>query len=242
MTSAFSRTIRLLGEPALETLRQSRIILFGLGGVGASAAEALVRAGIGKITLVDGDTVCASNLNRQLVALHSTIGQPKVEAMAARARDINPDIEIETHNLFYLPECAGRIDLAPYDYVIDAIDTVTAKIELVLRARSAGRPIISCMGTGNKLDPSRFEVTDISQTAVCPLCKVMRKALRQRGIERLKVVFSREPPRTAIASADDTGRLVPGSVSFVPPVAGFILAGEVIRDLLETSGTLRAST
>ena len=227
---AFSRTECLLGGGALETLRRSRVAVFGIGGVGSFAVEALARVGVGHFVLVDGDLVCLTNLNRQLIALHSTIGLPKVDVMAGRVRDINPDAEVETFKTFYLPENADRFDLSRCDYIVDAVDTVAAKAELAARARQAGVPVISCMGAGNKLDPTRFEVADIADTSVCPLCKVMRKELKKRGLTSLKVVYSKEPPvKPAEAGADR--RRIPGSVSFVPSVAGLILAGEVVRDL-----------
>ena len=218
-----TRTEQLLGSAAVDRLRASRVALFGLGGVGSFTAEALARAGVGHLLLVDGDTVAPSNLNRQLVALHSTLGQPKADVMAARIRDISPDIRVDARHAFYLPENADAFDFAGFDYVIDAVDTVAAKVELAVRAHTAGVPLVSCMGAGNRLDPARFEVADLFATSVCPLCKAMRKALKARGINALTVVYSREPP--AVASRP------PGSVSFVPSAAGLILAGVVIRAL-----------
>ena len=218
-----TRTEQLLGSAAVDRLRASRVALFGLGGVGSFTAEALARAGVGHLLLVDGDTVAPSNLNRQLVALHSTLGRPKAEVMAARIRDISPDIRVDARHAFYLPENADVFDFAGFDYVIDAVDTVAAKVELAVRAHAASVPLVSCMGAGNKLDPARFEVADLFATSVCPLCKAMRKALKARGINALTVVYSREPP--AVASRP------PGSVSFVPSAAGLILAGVVIRAL-----------
>ncbi len=218
-----TRTEQLLGSAAVDRLRASRVALFGLGGVGSFTAEALARAGVGHLLLVDGDTVAPSNLNRQLVALRSTLGRPKAEVMAARIRDISSDIRVDARHAFYLPENADTFDFADFDYVIDAIDTVVAKVELAVRAHAAGVPLVSCMGAGNKLDPARFEVADLFATSVCPLCKAMRKALKARGVNALTVVYSREPPAVACHP--------PGSVSFVPSAAGLILAGVVIRAL-----------
>jgi len=245
---AFSRTEYLLGKPALETLRKSRVAVFGIGGVGSFTVEALARAGVGHFLLVDDDLVCLTNLNRQLIALHSTLGRPKVEVMAERVRDINPQADVETLQTFYLPENADRFDLSRFDYVVDAVDTVSAKVELAVRAHRAGVRIVSCMGAGNKLDPTRFEVADIAETSVCPLCKVMRKELKKRGLAALTVVYSKELPAVPVETEATScrhncvcpkgsprtctvRRRIPGSVSFVPPVAGLILAGEVVRGL-----------
>lgn len=237
----FSRTERLLGPAALDTLRHSRVAVFGIGGVGSYAAEALARSAVGRFLLVDADLVCPTNLNRQIIALHSTLGRPKVEVMAERIHDINPVARVETRQTFYLPENADQTDLSAFDYVVDAIDTVSAKVELAVRAQQAGVPLISCMGAGNKLDPTRFEVADLFDTAVCPLCKVMRKELKERGVTALKVVYSREAPLTpredaaaepAAPGSGKSGRRMPGSIAFVPSVAGLILAGEVVRDLV----------
>jgi len=218
-----TRTEQLLGADAVERLRTSRVALFGLGGVGSFTAEALARAGVGHLLLVDGDNVAPRNLNRQLVALHSTLGQPKADVMAARIRDISPAVRVDARRAVYLPEHADDFDLAGFDYVIDAVDTVAAKVELAVRACAVGVPLVSCMGAGNKLDPARFEVADLFATSVCPLCKAMRKALKARGVTALTVVYSRETPAVACRP--------PGSVSFVPAVAGLILAGVVIRAL-----------
>ena len=236
MRNEFSRTELLLGSAAVARLAAARVAVFGIGGVGGHAVEALARCGVGTLDLIDNDTVSLTNLNRQLIALHSTIGQYKVDVAAARIADINPHAVVHTYRTFYLPETAAQFDFAQYDYVIDAIDTVTAKLDLAVRAYRTGTPIISAMGAGNKLDPTRFEVTDIFKTSVCPLARVMRTELRRRGVPHLKVVYSREPARTPFPSPDvqqEAGakRAVPGSVAFVPSVAGLILAGTVIRDL-----------
>lgn len=236
MLNQFSRTQLLLGTEAMEKLKRARVAVFGIGGVGGHAVDALARCGVGALDLIDNDTVSLTNLNRQLVALHSTIGRYKVDVAAARIADINPRAIVRTYRTFYLPETAGQFDFSQYDYVIDAIDTVTAKLDLAERAYRTGTPIISAMGAGNKLDPTRFEVTDISKTSVCPLARVMRTELRRRGVPHLKVVYSREPARTPHQNDDvrqEAGarRAMPGSVSFVPSVAGLILAGAVIRDL-----------
>ncbi|MBS5873068.1 MAG: tRNA threonylcarbamoyladenosine dehydratase [Clostridiales bacterium] len=232
MPDAFSRERMLLGEEAVERLQKSHVIVFGLGGVGSFAVEALARAGVGELTLVDHDTVSLTNLNRQLYALHSTMGRWKAEVACDRVRDINPDCRVHVIPEFYLPEHAERFWGARYDYIVDAIDTVSAKIDLACRAQELGIPIIASMGTGNKLDPSRFEVADIYDTQVCPLCRVMRRELKKRDVKKLKVVYSREEPRKPAPCGEETGkRAVPGSISFVPPAAGLLLAGEVIRAL-----------
>ena len=232
MTNDFSsRTELLLGADGLAKLAEARVAIFGLGGVGSYAAEALVRADVGHFLLVDHDAVSLSNLNRQLHATRRTVGQKKTEAMRARMLDVNPEAEIQTISEFYAPDCADQFFSAPLDYVIDAVDTVTSKLSLVVEAAKRDIPIISAMGAGNKLDPTRFEVADIYDTSVCPLAKVMRKELKKRGVSRLKVVYSKEPPLSAVANDNDHGRHAPGSVSFVPSAAGLILAGEVIRDL-----------
>lgn len=224
-----ARTRLLLGDAALMRLARARVALFGVGGVGGHCAEALARAGIGALDLYDNDVVSPSNLNRQLAALHSTLGQPKAQVMARRILDINPDCQVRAVELFYLPENADSVDLSAYDYVVDAIDTVSAKLELAQRCHALGVPLISCMGSGNKLDPSGFRVTDLYKTQGCPLARVMRKELRRRGVPALKVVFSPEEPQP-------TGARTPGSVSFVPGAAGLVLAGAVIRALAEGSG------
>jgi tRNA A37 threonylcarbamoyladenosine dehydratase len=226
MKESMERTAYLIGADGVEKLAGKHVALFGVGGVGGYVAEALGRAGVGRLTLVDNDTVSVSNINRQIIATYDTIGQQKTEVMAARLRSINPEIVIECRDCFFLPEIAGTFDFSEYDYVIDAVDTVTAKLELIMRAREVGTPIISCMGTGNKLDPGRFEITDISKTSVCPLAKVMRRELKKRGITKVKVLYSKEEPIKHEAGS------VPGSISFVPPAAGLMIAGEVIKDLL----------
>ncbi len=231
--SQFERTALLLGEGAVAKLRASRVAVFGVGGVGGFAVEALARAGIGTLDLIDHDTVSVTNLNRQIVALHSTIGKLKVDVAAERIHDICPDTAVNAHRCFYLPETAEMFDFAQYDYVIDAIDTVSGKMALIERAKAARTPIICAMGAGNKLDPTRFQVEDISKTQGCPLAKVIRLECRKRGIRNLKVVYSDETPiRPANAPKDpESGKVTPGSLSFVPSVMGLILAGEVIKDL-----------
>lgn len=229
----FSRTALLLGESSIKTLENSRVAVFGIGGVGSYAAEALARSGVGHLVLVDNDIVSPSNINRQLIATHDTLGQLKVKVMARRIHAINPQAEVDTHPVFYLPDQhQGLVDGC--DYIVDAIDTVAGKLSLAQEAYDKGIPIISSMGAGNKLDPTRFEVADLFDTSVCPLCRVMRREVRRMGIPHLKVVYSTEPPilhaNTAAQSAPGK-RQIPGSVAFVPSVAGLILAGQVIKDL-----------
>ena len=237
MSHPFSRTQLLLGKDAMETLAASRVAVFGVGGVGGFAVEALARSGVGTLDLIDSDTVSLTNLNRQIIATRRTVGQYKTDVAAARIHEINPDAVVHTHRVFYTPETAGQFDFSQYDYIVDAIDTVTGKIALVLQAQAAGTPIISSMGAGNKLDPTAFRVADIYQTSVCPLARVMRQELKKRGVKHLKVVYSQEPPRQPLPDPDDMElppegrRSVPGSTAFVPSVAGLILAGEVIKDL-----------
>jgi len=235
MREEFSRMGLLLGEEALSRLEGARVAVFGLGGVGGYTVEALARAGIGQLDLIDSDTVSLSNRNRQLLATRSTLGLPKTEAAKRRVLDINEEAQVTTWELFYNADTADRIDLSAYDYIVDAIDTVTAKLLLIQRAHDAGTPIISCMGTGNKLDPTAFQVADISKTAMCPLARVMRKELGKRGIKHLKVVYSQEEAMIPHGAEEEMAALgkrqIPGSVSFVPGAAGLILAGEVIRDL-----------
>lgn len=230
MEDIFTRTLLLLGQENMEKLARSRVAVFGVGGVGGYVVEALVRSGVGALELIDNDVVAPSNLNRQIIALRSTSGQPKVDVARARALDINPDCEVTVRRVFYLPETAGQFDFTEYDYVVDAIDTVTGKLMLAEQAKEAGTPLISSMGAGNKLDPTAFRVADIYDTKVCPLAKVMRRELRKRGIDSLKVVYSEEPPLTPEGDQEG-GRRFPGSVAFVPSVAGLILAGEVIKDI-----------
>ena len=229
----FSRSTLLIGEQAVSQLHKAHVAVFGLGGVGSYAAEALARAGIGTLTLIDHDTISITNLNRQLYALHSTVGQAKVEVAARRIHDINPECRVIPVQEFYLPDNAEQLLHTEFDYVIDAIDTVSAKIDLACRCKEMGIPIISCMGTGNKLDPTRFRVEKLSHTSTCPLCRIMRRELKKHGLENLKVVYSDEPPLSPAPSDEVTSkRQVPGSMSFVPPVAGMILAGEAIKDLI----------
>ena len=234
----FSRTELLFGKEAMEKLKNSRVAVFGVGGVGGYAVEALARSGVGALDLIDDDLVCLTNINRQIIALRSTVGQPKVEVAAARVKDINPDCVVRTYRTFYTPETADQFNFSEYDYVIDAIDTVTGKIGLVMQAKESGTPIISSMGAGNKLDPTAFKVADIYKTSVCPLARVMRRELKKRGIRSLKVVYSEEE---ALTPAEDLTeefsthhkRQTPGSVAFVPSVVGLILAGEVVKDLVK---------
>lgn len=272
MEDRFSRTRILLGEEAMEKLKGSRVAVFGVGGVGGYVVEALARSGVGTLDLIDNDEVAFSNLNRQIIATMDTMGRSKVEAAAERVHSINPEAVVHTHKCFYLPETAPQFDFALYDYVVDAIDTVTGKIQLILQAKEAGTPVISAMGAGNKLDPSRFEVADLYETSVDPLARVMRRELKKRGVDSLKVVYSKEKPlqpaepeetfpikppdrlpeevsqapaeKTAVTApargrtpeeppqAPAARRAVPGSIAFVPSVAGLIIAGEVVRDLI----------
>ncbi|URW86373.1 tRNA threonylcarbamoyladenosine dehydratase [Blautia wexlerae] len=248
MLNQFSRTELLLGKEAMNKLENSRVAVFGIGGVGGYVCEALVRSGVGTFDLIDDDKVCLTNLNRQIIATRKTVGQYKTEVMRDRILDINPKADVRIHNCFYLPENATDFDFSEYDYVVDAVDTVTAKIELIMRAKEAGTPVISSMGAGNKLDASAFRVADIYKTKVCPLAKVMRRELKKRGVKKLKVVYSEEQPIRPIedmaisrrshcicppgaAHKCTERRDIPGSVAFVPSVAGLIIAGEVIKDL-----------
>lgn len=250
MSNQFSRTELLLGGDAMQKLARSRVAVFGVGGVGSYAAEALVRSGVGAIDLIDDDRVCLTNLNRQLFATRKTVGRYKVEVARERLLEINPNAAVEIHQTFYTPETADQFDFSQYDYIIDAVDTVSAKLELVVRAQAAGTPIISCMGAGNKLDPTAFRVADVYKTSGCPLARVMRHELRKRGVKSLKVVYSEEPPLTPLdddehnckqhcicppgtARTCTARRQVPGSTAFVPSVAGLIAAGEVIKDLIK---------
>lgn len=234
MITQFSRTEMLIGSEGVNKLKKFRVAVFGLGGVGGYVAEALARAGLGALDLIDSDTVSLSNINRQILALHSTVGMLKTEAAKQRLLDINPNLQIVCHNCFYLPETADSFDFYKYDYVADAIDTVAGKIALVQRAADAGTPIICAMGAGNKTDAGAFKVADISKTSVCPLAKVMRKELRKRGINHFKTVYSEEPALTPLEMAEDSNkRQTPGSISYVPAVVGLLMAGEIIRDLLK---------
>ncbi len=226
MATQFDRTIRLIGEEATEKLKTAHVAVFGIGGVGSFTCEALARAGVGKLTLVDFDIVDITNINRQIIALYSTVGRAKTEVMAERILDINPGCIVEPVKLRFLPENADSIELTQFDYVVDAVDNVSAKIELAVRCEALGVKLISSMGTGNKLDPTRFEVADIYKTSVCPLARVMRQELKKRGVKHLKVVYSKE-------EAIKDGHRSPASISFVPPVAGMVLAGEVIKDLMK---------
>lgn len=250
MLNQFSRTQLLLGENAMNKLAGSRVAVFGIGGVGGYVCEALIRSGVGAIDLVDDDKVCLTNLNRQIIATRKTIGQYKTQVMKERILDINPDAKVEVHNCFFLPETADDFEFEKYDYVVDAVDTVTAKIALVMKCKEKNVPIISSMGAGNKLDASAFRVADIYKTKVCPLAKVMRRELKKRGVKKLKVVYSEEMP---IKPLEDMSiscktncicppgaqhkctqrRAIPGSVAFVPSVAGLIIAGEVVKDLIK---------
>lgn len=231
----FFRTQMLLGEPAMERLQKARVAVFGLGGVGGYVVEALARSGVGQLDLIDNDTVGLTNLNRQILATYATLGMPKTEAARERVLQINPACCVRTHALFFGPDTESQFDFAQYDYIVDAIDTVTGKLALVQKAYSAGTPIISCMGTGNKLDAAAFQVADISKTSMCPLARVMRKELKKRGIAHLKVVYSQEEAQTPTGWEEEATaigkRQIPGSLSYVPGAAGLILAGEVIKDI-----------
>ena len=251
MLTQFSRTELLLGKEGMERLKNARVAVFGVGGVGGYVCEALVRSGVGSFDLIDDDKVCLTNLNRQIIATRSTVGKYKVDVMKERMLDINPDVQVETYKCFFLPENADDFPFAEYDYVVDAVDTVTAKIELVMKCQKMGVPIISSMGAGNKLDASAFQVADIYKTKMCPLAKVMRRELKKRGVKKLKVVYSEEKPTRPIedmaiscrthcicppgaAHKCTERRDIPGSVAFVPSVAGLIAAGEVVKDLVYT--------
>lgn len=229
MKEQLKRTVGVLGEAGVLKLQRARVAVFGIGGVGGYVVEALARAGVGAFDLIDADVVSESNLNRQIIALTSTVGEYKTKAAAARVQDIDPDISVLTHEVFFSPENATRFDFSSYDYVVDAVDTVSAKMELVRRAQAAGVPIISAMGTGNKLDPTAFRVSDIYKTEGCPLARAVRGLCRKEGIKHLKVVWSPEPPCGEIF--DENGRHAPASVSFVPAAAGLVIAGAVVRDL-----------
>lgn len=226
MENQFSRTETLIGKEALEKLTKSRVAVFGIGGVGGYVVEALTRAGVGNLDLIDNDDVNITNINRQIIALHSTLGKSKVEVARDRVLDINPNINVKTFKIFFMPENSCEFDFTQYDYVVDAIDSVTGKIELVIKSQEANTPIISCLGTGNKLHPEMFEIDDIYKTSVCPLAKVMRTELKKRGVKKLKVLYSKETP------IKKAGQRIPASISFTPPAAGLIIAGEVVRDLI----------
>ncbi len=235
MSDRFSRAKMLLGDENIKRLSKARVAVFGLGGVGGYAAEALARSGVGALDLIDNDVVSMTNINRQIYALQSTLGRYKTDVARERILDINPDCTVRTHTLFYAQKTADEIELSEFDCIIDAIDTVTAKIELIVRASEKGVQIVSSMGAGNKLDPSAFEAADIYDTSVCPLAKVMRKELRKRGIERLRVVYSKEKPIKASETDEQTNRRsLPGSSAFAPPAAGLILAAEAVKALIET--------
>lgn len=238
MLNQFSKTQLLIGKNALDILQKSHVAIFGIGGVGGFVVEALARSGIGEFDLIDNDKVCLTNLNRQIIATRSTVGKYKVEVMKERILDINPDAKVNTFNCFYLPETKNQFDFKNYDYVVDAVDTVTAKIQLILQAKQADTKIISCMGAGNKLDPTKFEVADISKTSVCPLARVMRQECKKRGIKDVKVIYSKEKPirpleDMSISCEDTQRRSIPGSIAFVPSVAGLIIASEVVKDLIK---------
>lgn len=244
MSDIFSRTQLIFGEEAMEILANSRVAVFGVGGVGGYTIEALARSGVGAIDLIDDDKVCVTNINRQIIALGSTVGMYKVDAAEKRIHDINPECRVTCHKMFYMPETADKLDFSQYDYVVDAIDTVTGKIEIIMQAKAAGIPVISSMGAGNKVDPTAFEVADIYKTSVCPLARVMRYQLKRRGVKKLKVVYSKEQPIAPQGKAAEDGsgntdmrtgaarRSTPGSNAFVPSVAGLIIGGEVIKDLI----------
>ena len=237
MDAQFSRTQILLGDAAMEKLQRARVAVFGIGGVGGYTAEALIRSGIGAIDLIDPDDVSITNINRQLFATHSNVGKQKVEVAKARLLDINPQADIRLHPVFYTPETADQFDFTRYDYIVDAIDTVTGKLCLAERAFAVGTPIISCMGAGNKLDGTAFQVADISKTTICPLARVMRKELKKRGIHHMKVVFTTEEAIKPVGAEEEAAAIgkwqIPGSVSYIPGIAGLLLAGEVIKDLIK---------
>lgn len=251
MLNQFSRSQLLLGEDSMRKLREAKVAIFGIGGVGGYVAEALARTGVGSFVLIDDDKVCLTNINRQIIATRKTVGQYKAEVMRERILEINPDADVEVRKCFYLPENAHEFDFSEYSYVVDAVDTVTAKLEIIMRAKESGIPVISCMGAGNKLDPTKFQVADIYGTSMCPLAKVMRRECKKRGIKKLKVVYSTEKPTRPIEDMSISCRTncicppgaehkctqrrdIPGSVAFVPSVAGLILAGEVVKDLANT--------
>lgn len=231
MADIFDRTRGVIGDSGLEKLKNARVAVFGIGGVGGYVAEALARSGVGSLDLIDKDVVSTTNINRQIVALHSTVGKYKTEVMKDRIADINPDCKVVEYRTFYLPENADEIDLSRYDFVVDAIDTVTAKLELAVRTKELGVPFIACLGTGNKLDPTKLEIADVSKTSVCPLARVMRRELKARGINHLTVLYSTEPPIRSTVT--ENGKPVPASTAFVPSAAGLIIASHVVRKLVE---------
>lgn len=250
MLNQFSRSQLLVGPDGMDRLRKANVLIFGIGGVGGYAAEALARSGVGNFTLVDDDKVCLTNINRQIIATRKTVGKYKAEVMSERIKEINPEANVEVRKCFYLPENADTFDFSQYSYIIDAVDTVTAKIEIIMQAQKTGVPVISCMGAGNKMDPTKFEVTDIYKTSMCPLAKVMRRELKKRGVKKLKVVYSSEKPIRPLEDMSISCRQhcicppgtvrkcterrdIPGSMAFVPSVAGLILAGEVVKDLIQ---------
>lgn len=231
MADIFDRTRGVIGDNGLEKLKNSRVAVFGIGGVGGYVAEALARSGVGSLDLIDRDVVSVTNINRQIVALGSTVGKYKTEVMKDRIADINPDCKVVEHRLFYLPETADEIDLSQYDFVVDAIDTVTAKLELAVRTKALGVPFIACLGTGNKLDPTKLQIADVSKTSVCPLARVMRRELKARGINHLTVLYSTEEPIRSTVT--ENGKPVPASTAFVPSAAGLIIASHVVRELIK---------
>ncbi len=235
MNEQFSRTELIFGSEAMNKLASSRVAVFGIGGVGGHVVEALARSGIGALDIIDNDTVALSNINRQIIATRSTVGEYKVDVAKRRIADISPDCKVNTYRTFFMPETADQFDFSQYDYVVDAIDTVTGKIEIIMRAKAAGVPVISSMGAGNKVDPTAFEVADIYKTSVCPLARVMRREMKKRGVKSLKVVYSKEEALTPLGTtSEEKGfrRSIPGSNAFVPSVAGLIIAGEVIKDII----------
>ncbi|MGM9528404.1 MAG: ThiF family adenylyltransferase [Phascolarctobacterium sp.] len=246
MLNQFSRTALLVGTQAIDKLQNSRVAIFGIGGVGGYVAEALARSGVGSFDLIDNDTVALTNLNRQIIATHATLGQPKVQVMAERIHSINPEAQITVHQCFFLPENAHEFDFSQYDYVVDAVDTVAAKIAIIIAAKAANVPVISSMGAGNKMDPSKFQVADIFKTSVDPLARVMRQEMKKRGVKKLKVVYSTELPLTPVDELEGAchaeapqRRALPGSTAFTPSAAGLLLASEVVKDLIGWDGGRR---
>ena len=246
MLNQFSRTALLVGQEAIAKLQQSRVAIFGIGGVGGYVAEALARSGVGSFDLIDNDTVAVTNLNRQIIATHATIGQPKVQVMSERIHAINPEAQVHIHQCFFLPENAHEFDFDQYDYVVDAVDTVAAKIAIIMAAKAASVPVISSMGAGNKMDPAKFQVADIFKTSVDPLARVMRQEMKKRGVKKLKVVYSTELPLTPVGELEDEchaeapqRRALPGSTAFTPSAAGLLLASEVVKDLINWDGGQR---